>query len=147
MDSGTISSSNKEENSELPALRPLDVSSSSDDKSNSTINSKENDDEYQSVYDANSTVILSEAAPSQRSSVNGNPREVKEESDSTERDELVRKAALFDLINNADTATKAVLLELIKSKQNQVISTTVEDTLVKSYDHQVSKDNCGNKPF
>ena len=81
----------------------MDVSNSSDDKSNSTINSKENDDEYQSVYDANSTVALSEKAPSQRSSVNGNPGDVKD----------VRKAALFDLINNADNATKAMLLELL----------------------------------
>ena len=52
-DSCTMSSSNKEESisDKLPALRHLDVSSSSDDKSNSTINSKENDDEYQSVFD------------------------------------------------------------------------------------------------
>ena len=91
----------------------MDVFNSSDDKSNSTINSKENDDEYQSVYDANSTVALSEKAPSQRSSVDGNPGDVKDVKDSAERDELVRKAALFDLINNADNATKAMLLELL----------------------------------
>ena len=111
----------------------MEDSSGSDDKSNSSINSKENDDEYQSAFDADSTVPLSEKTQSQRSSVKGNPGEAKEVKDSTELDELVRKAAFFDLINKADNATKAVLLGLLTPQQNQVISTAVEDNLAQRY--------------